>query len=113
MEEIEKGKETLYIPAGLKVNKEFYNGFGRNELRQALIGIGGFAAINASVSLVLLGRIEIFVVAMFFGIFASVMCVQKDSTNLSVIDMITNLFRYLKSQKKYHYKTIDEWSWKK
>ena len=108
----EGNRDTLYIPAGLKSQKEIYTGFGKKELRQAIIATLVIAGTDAFVSLLILNNLAIFIIALFLGIFMSVMCVQKDTTNLSVVDMVTNLYNYMRSQKKYYYKSIDEWRWK-
>ena len=108
----EGNRDTLYIPAGLKTQREIYSGFGKKELRQAIIATLVIAAIDVFVSLLILNNLAIFVIVLFLGVFMSVMCVQKDTTNLSVLDMVTNLYNYLRSQKKYYYKAIDEWRWK-
>jgi len=108
----EGNKDTLYIPAGLKTQKEIYSGFGKNEMRQAIVATVVIASIDVLVSLLILNNLAIFIIALLLGIFMSVMCVQKDTTNLSVLDMVTNLYNYMRSQKKYYYKAIDEWRWK-
>lgn len=104
--------DTLYIPSGLKTEKEIYSGFGKQELIQAVIGIVVIAVIDIFVSLVILDNLPAFVIVLLLGIFISVMCVQKDITNLSVLDMTINLYKYMLSQKVYFYKAIDEWGWK-
>ena len=108
----EGNKNTLYIPAGLKTQKEIYSGFGKNEMRQAIIATIVIAGIDVLVSLLILNNLAIFIIALLLGVFMSVMCVQKDTTNLSVLDMITNLYKFMRSQKKYYYKAIEEWRWK-
>jgi uncharacterized membrane protein len=103
--------DTLYIPTGLKTQKEIYSGFGKNELIQAIIGTLVISAIDVLFVLVIFNNLPVFIIVLLMGIITSVMCVQKDVTNLSVLDMIVNLFKYMKSQKKYHYKALDEWRW--
>ncbi|PYG84238.1 hypothetical protein LY28_03743 [Ruminiclostridium sufflavum DSM 19573] len=103
--------DTLYIPAGLKTEKEIYSGFGKSELIQAVTGATGIAVIDILFSLVIFNNLPAFIIILLMGIFASVMCVQKDITNLSVLDMAVNLYKYMRSQKTYYYKAIDEWRW--
>ncbi|HEX2925670.1 MAG TPA: hypothetical protein VHP38_05360 [Ruminiclostridium sp.] len=107
----EENRDTLYIPAGLKTQKEIYSGFGKNELWQAIIGILVIGGLDAFFSLLVFKNIPVFVILLLLGIFVSVMCVQKDVTNLSVLDMVENLYKYMRSQKKYYYKSLDEWRW--
>lgn len=103
--------DTLYIPTGLKTEKEIYTGFGKNELIQAVIGTVIIAVLDVLISLSILNNLPAFIIVLLLGIFVSVMCVQKDITNLSVLDMTVNLYKYMRSQKIYYYKAIDEWRW--
>jgi hypothetical protein len=103
--------DTLYIPTGLKTEKEIYSGFGKNELVQAVIGTVIIAAVDILISLIILNNLPAFIIVLLLGIFVSVMCVHKDITNLSVLDMTVNLYKYMRSQKVYYYKAIDEWRW--
>jgi len=103
--------DTLYIPTGLKTQKEIYSGFGKHELIQAVIGTIAIAVLDVLFALIIFNNLPVFVIVLLLGIFMSVMCVQKDVTNLSVLDMIVNLYRFMRSQKKYYYVSIDEWRW--
>ena len=103
--------DTLHIPTGLKTEKEIYTGFGKNELIQAVIGTVIIAVLDVLISLIILNNLPAFIIVLLLGIFVSVMCVQKDITNLSVLDMTVNLYKYMRSQKIYYYKAIDEWRW--
>ena len=78
----------LYIPLGVKPEAELFTGFGKKQLFQTLIG-----------SLVLA----------LAGIFGSVMMTTKDQRNLSVVDQVQNLVRFLRGQKIYPYRYGDEW----
>lgn len=111
MTEEKESIDTLYIPTGLKTNKEIYTGFGKNELIQAVIGSLAVAAVDIILALLIFNNLPVFVIVLLMGIFTSVMCVQKDVTNLSVLDMIVNLYKYMRSQKKYDYRAVDEWRW--
>lgn len=103
--------DTLYIPTGLKIHKEIYSGFGKNELIQAVTGTIVIAALDIFFVLIIFENLPVFIIVLLLGVCMSVMCVQKDVTNLSVLDMIVNLYKYMRSQKKYYYKAIDEWRW--
>ncbi|EPR13884.1 hypothetical protein [Ruminiclostridium papyrosolvens] len=107
----DENRDTLYIPAGLKTQKEIYTGFGKNELRQAIIGILIIGGLDGIFALMIFNNIPVFVILLLLGIFVSVMCVQKDVTNLSALDMVKNLYNYIRSQKKFYYKSLDEWRW--
>ena len=49
------------------------------------------------------------VVLALAGIFGSVMMTTKDQSNLSVVDQVQNLIRFLRGQKIYPYRYGDEW----
>ena len=49
------------------------------------------------------------VVLALAGIFGSVMMTTKDQSNLSVVDQVQNLVRFLRGQKIYPYRCGDEW----
>jgi hypothetical protein len=83
----EQEKDTLYIPLGLKVKPEIFDGFGKEELFKStvttiiagILDIGFYLVTkNAAVSVVML----------LASIAGSVMAFTKDQTNLSVADQI-------------------------
>ena len=93
----------LYIPLGVKPEAELFTGFGKKQLFQALIGslvMGGAAALVWLTTTVVLA---------LTGIFGSVMMTTKDQSNLSVVDQVQNLVRFLSGQKIYPYRYGDEW----
>ncbi len=103
--------DTLYIPAGLKTHREINTGFGKQELIQAVIGTAAITVLDIFFALLIFKNLPVFVIVLLLGVFISVMCVQKDITNLSVLDMVINLHNYMRSQKKYYYRALDEWRW--
>lgn len=111
MTEEQENIDTLYIPTGLKTQKEMYTGFGKHEFIQAVIGTAAITVLDIFFALIIFNNLPVFIIVLLLGIFTSVMCVQKDVTNLSVLDMIVNLYNYMRSQKKYYYKALDEWRW--
>ena len=90
----------LYIPMGVKPETELFNGFGRKQLFQSVI---------AAVVWFLSGNVTATVILVLSGIFGSVMMTTKDQSNLSVVDQVQNLVRFLRSQKVYPYRYGDEW----
>ena len=98
----------LYIPLGVKPEAELVTGFGKNQLFQALIGslvMGGAAALVWLFT----ANVTTTVVLALTGIFGSVMMTTKDQSNLSVVDQVQNLVRFLSGQKIYPYRYGDEW----
>lgn len=96
-------KKLIYIPQGIKVKPELFTGFGTKELRQAVImllilgaGILLFFIIskNAAASAVMV----------MSAIAASVLFTTKDQNNISVVNQLGYIFRYLRIQKYYPYK---------
>ena len=98
----------LYIPLGVKPEAELITGFGKKQLFQALIGslvMGGAAALVWLFT----ANVTTTVVLALTGIFGSVMMTTKDQSNLSVVDQVQNLVRFLSGQKIYPYRYGDEW----
>lgn len=98
----------LYIPMGVKPETELFNGFGRKQLFQSVIGSLAVGAVAAAVWF-LSGNVTATVILVLSGIFGSVMMTTKDQSNLSVVDQVQNLARFLRSQKVYPYRYGDEW----
>lgn len=99
---------NLYIPTGVKAENELFNGFGKRELLQSVIGSLFGGAVAALLWLVA-GNVALTVVAVLSGIFGSVMMCTKDQNNQSVVDQISNIIRFARSQQIYPYRMIDEW----
>ncbi len=101
-------RDMLYIPMGLKVRNEIFDGFGKEELFCSII-----TSIAAGVVVLMLyfltGNVSICIVIMMSAIAGSVMMFTKDRTNLSVFDQIRNMVRFARIQKVYPYKYYDEW----
>lgn len=106
MEELEK--ETLYIPLGLKTRTEIFEGFGKEELLKSIIASLIAGAIDIAVYSITKST-TFCVVFILSSIAGSVMVLTKDKTNISVLDQIGFLIKYIKSQKIYRYKYLDEW----
>lgn len=98
---------NLYIPTGVKAENELFNGFGRRELLQSIIGSLFGGAVAALLWLVA-GNVALTVVAALSGIFGSVMMCTKDQNNQSVVDQIGNMVRFWRGQQIYPYRMMDE-----
>ena len=100
--------DKLYIPMGVKPESEIFSGFGKKQLMQAIIGslaAGGAAALLWLFS----GSVTTTVITVLAGIIGSVMAVTKDQSNLSVVDQVQNMVRFMRSQKFFPYRYGDEW----
>jgi hypothetical protein len=99
---------TLYIPMGVKTENEFFSGFGKKELLQALAGT--VFALIVSLFIYLIGEnIAHTMIGVLTGIAGSVMMVTKDQYNMSVVTQVANLIRFSRSQKVYPYVYGKEW----
>lgn len=103
---------NLYIPTGVKAENELFNGFGRRELLQSVIG-SLFGSAVAALLWLIAGNVALTVVAALSGIFGSVMMCTKDQYNQSVVDQIGNMARFWRSQQIYPYRMMDEWGMRK
>ena len=84
------------------------HGFGKKQLFQSIVGslvMGGIAAL----AWLFTGNVTTTVILALAGIFGSVMMTTKDQSNLSVVDQVQNLIRFLRGQKIYPYRYGDEW----
>ena len=98
----------LYIPLGVKPEAELFTGFGKKQLFQSIVGslvMGGIAALAWFFT----ENVTTTVILALAGIFGSVMMTTKDQSNLSVVDQVQNLIRFLRGQKIYPYRYGDEW----
>ena len=109
MNEHEFEKETLYIPLGLKVKPEIFDGFGKEELFKSAVTTIIAGILDIGFYLVT-KNVAVSVVMILASIAGSVMAFTKDQTNLSVADQICNIVRVSKMQKYYPYNYLDEWS---
>ena len=100
--------DKLYIPMGIKPEAELFNGFGKKQLMQAVIGSLS-AGIIAAVVWFIFGNVTTTVITVLTGIAGSVMMTTKDQSNLSVVDQFQNMICFVKSQKYYPYRYGDEW----
>ena len=88
--------------------RDRFTGFGKKQLFQALVGSLAMGGVAALVWL-FTANVTTTVVLALAGIFGSVMMTTKDQSNLSVVDQVQNLARFLRGQKIYPYRYGDEW----
>lgn len=99
---------SLYIPMGVKTENELFNGFGKRELMQSLIG-SLFFALLAMLLWIFAQNIALTVITILSGMFGSVMMCTKDQNNQSVVDQVGNIIRFYNSQQIYPYRMLKEW----
>lgn len=103
-------ENKLYIPQGLKLRVEIFEGFGKEELGRAIIAIifGGLLDVIFYLWTKSITKSMIFIITVVAG---SIICLTKDNTNTSVVDQAKFWIRFLKSQKKYKYERLKEWDY--
>ena len=99
---------TLYIPMGVKTDNEYFSGFGKKELIQAVIGTlcGG---IISMIIMLISNNVAYTMIGILTSIAGSVMMVTKDQYNMSVVTQVANLIRFSRSQKIYPIVYGREW----
>lgn len=88
----------LYIPYGLIIEKQWWDGCGPKQKPQFVIG--GLISLGLATVIFLLVHVIIGLAVGIFGILATVALVSKqDKTNLSMIDYIGLMIRKTKSSR--------------
>lgn len=102
-------EQTLYIPVDVQMKEEFFPGFGKKELLQALIGWA--IALGVAIALYFGTRNVLpAVVSFLIGACGSVMLTMKEPTvRISCIGQLSLLLRFWRSQKRYPYRHMKEW----
>ena len=101
-------KQTLYIPQGLKTRVEIFDGYGKEELFKTIIVTMISGVIDALLFLIF-RNVVISVVFILVMISGCVMILTKDKSNISVVDQVTFMVKFARSQKVYKYKYLEEW----
>ena len=102
-------KSELYIPYGVRVEKELFRGFSKRQIKHCAVGIAcSFIIVTA---IYIISRsIPITIISAFVGVAGSIMMTMKESqSNQSVVDIVINLMRFSKTQKRYLYVYQAEW----
>lgn len=105
-------EENLYIPQGIKTNREYFEGFGNHELICLIISItvtGGIAYIGYLLFLNLFLAILLVMVIPTTVVFLTM---KTGDMNISVWEEMKLLIKFQKSQKYYPYKALNEWETK-
>ena len=106
--EDKKINTKLYIPTNVKIRFEFIRGFGIQELVITAIVVAfliGIAFLIYSFT----NQLIIPVLIVLLGGATMIIITAKDTSNLSVLDMIKNMLEFASMQKIYEYKYFDKW----
>ncbi len=95
-------EKPLYIPQGLKLRTEIFNGFAKEELIKTIIVTLVAGAIDALLFLFIQNTV-VAIVFMLIAVSGTVLMLTKDNSNISVVDQVGFLIKYRFRQKKYRY----------
>ena len=98
----DKKEIMLYIPMGVKLEQEIFNGFGKKELIRSIITMGTSFFVSFIIYLFNTSQ-TILIVSILTSVFGSIMLCIKDSQNQSVLDYIINVINFYKEQQVYNY----------
>ncbi len=101
-------EQRLFMPQGLKAEREWREGFGRKELIQA--GYGSVVVVIAAVLLYFIGGKAIYGVGTILFGEASVLAlvIRSQVTNISIYSNLLFAVRFLREQQHYTYKQMEE-----
>lgn len=105
----ETERMELYMPSGLKMKKEYFPGYGKNELIPTIIAAFVFLIIDSIVYMIGIQNVTILLFIPLLGVGTVGMLLVKGELNLSPVDIIKLEFRFMKSQKYYPYRAKNEW----
>lgn len=98
----------LYIPYGLIIEKQWWDGCGPKQKPQFVIG--GLISLGLATVIFLLVHVIIGLAVGIFGILATVTLITKqDKINLSIIEYIGLMIRKNKEQQNFLYKYKDDY----
>lgn len=100
----EKTNYNLYIPSNIDINKQYWEGISRNEL--LFIVVVTFVALAITLFLKIPLELDNTIIggAILIVASCSYLIAKKDKSNVSLLVLILNFLKFLKSQKKYKYK---------
>lgn len=103
----EESEDRLYVPVGVKTQKEIIKGFRVQDLVSAFI-LGLIFVISGVLVYVLFHKFVIAALLSLGGFFFSFVIFSKVD-NISVVDYLLFALDYHKSQNKFYYQYINEW----
>lgn len=102
-----KEKQQLYVPYGIKTRPEIIEGFGKNELKNALI-IMAFVLAIIVFELLFKANETIVVVTAVSGLAASFMLSRSSEGVMSVMDISKQIIVFINEQRIYPYRYAHE-----
>lgn len=95
-------EKPLYIPQGLKLRKEIFNGYGKEELMKTIL-VTLVAGVIDALQFFVTRNTVVTIVFMLVAVSGAVLMLTKDNSNISVVDQMGFIIRYQFGQKKYKY----------
>ncbi len=95
-------EKPLYIPQGLKLRKEIFNGFAKEELIKTIF-VTLIAGVVDALLFFIAKNTVVTIVFMLVAVSGSVLMLTKDNSNISVVDQMGFLIKYQFRKKKYMY----------
>lgn len=101
--------KALYMPSGLKIKKEYFQGFGKEEMIPTIISAFIFLIVDSVLWMTGIHNITVMMAVPLLGVTAVAFMQIKGELNLSPVDIVKLEIRFAKSQKYYPYIAKDEW----
>lgn len=101
--------KELYMPAGLKMKKEYFPGFGKDELIPTVVSAFIFLIVDCLLFMAGVGNATVLLFIPLLGVSTVGMMQIKGELNLSPVDIIKLEIQFAKSQKYYPYIAKKEW----
>lgn len=95
-------EKPLYIPQGLKLRKEIFNGYGKQELMKTIL-VTLVAGVIDALQFFVTRNTVVTIVFMLVAVSGVVLMLTKDNSNISVVDQLGFIIKYQFRQKKYKY----------
>jgi hypothetical protein len=95
-------EKPLYIPQGLKLRKEIFNGYGKEELMKTIL-VTLVAGVIDALQFFITRNTVVTIVFLLVTVSGAVLMLTKDNSNISVVDQMGFIVRYQFGQKKYKY----------
>ncbi len=103
------GVYMLYIPRGIKANKEIITGFGKEELIRTLLCFVGFILVGFIV-LSITKEPAYMIYTMILGAGFSIIIFIKDPSGLSIYNVIRYIITFYHNQQVFVYRYNERWS---
>ena len=108
MNEKEYLEKKLFVPQGMKAEREYFQGFGRDEMIRAGYALLVLCIVAAMIYIVFHRSIYVLGILISGGISIVAMITRSEITNISAWDQVVDYVRYLKEQQEYYYKQVKE-----